>query len=225
MELIDDINFFITVIFVVCYSYQILYMILPFILKEKVHKETGLHKYAVLISARNEEIVIPKLIESIRGQDYPAELVSIFVVADNCTDATAEKAAAAGAEVWERNDKLFTGKGYALDFLLRKIREKYPGEEFDGYFIFDADNLLSKNYITEMNRVFSDGYRIITSYRNSKNFGTNWISAGYALLFLRESKYLNYPRCCLAQAVPFPEPDFFSVRKYWKKTGAGSSFC
>ena len=133
MELIDDINIFITVIFVVCYSYQILYMILPFILKEKVNKETGLHKYAVLISARNEEIVIPKLIESIRGQDYPAELVSIFVVADNCTDATAEKAAAAGAEVWERNDKLFTGKGYALD-LLRKIRKNTPEMNLTGIF-------------------------------------------------------------------------------------------
>ena len=38
-----------------------------------------------------------------------------------------------------------------------------------------------------MNRTFSEGYEIITSYRNSKNYGDNWITAGYALWFLRES--------------------------------------
>lgn len=54
--------------------------------------------------------------------------------------------------------------------------------------VFDADNLLSEDYISRMNETFSDGYRIITSYRNSKNYGDNWISAGYALWFLRRGK-------------------------------------
>ena len=48
-----------------------------------------------------------------------------------------------------------------------------------------------------MNKTFSKGYRIITSYRNSKNFGTNWISAGYSLWFLREAKFLNNARMML----------------------------
>lgn len=63
--------------------------------------------------------------------------------------------------------------------------------------VFDADNLLSEDYISRMNETFSDGYRIITSYRNSKNYGDNWISAGYALWFLREAKYLNNARYLL----------------------------
>jgi hypothetical protein len=65
---------------------------------------------------------------------------------------------------------------------------------FDGYIVFDADNILSPDYIEQMNRTFSDGHDIITSYRNSKNFGDTWISAGYALWYLRESRYLNHAR-------------------------------
>ena len=45
-----------------------------------------------------------------------------------------------------------------------------------------------------MNKVFDSGYKVITSYRNSKNYDSNWISAGYSLWFLREAKYLNNSR-------------------------------
>ena len=58
-------------------------------------------------------------------------------------------------------------------------------------FVFDADNLLDENFISEMNKTFSQGYKIITSYRNSKNYDANWISAGYSLWFLRESQFLR----------------------------------
>ena len=75
--------------------------------------------------------------------------------------------------------------------MLGKIAADYPKDRFDGFFVFDADNVLSPNYITEMNKTFSQGYETITSYRNSKNYGDNWITAGYALWFLRESKFLN----------------------------------
>lgn len=60
--------------------------------------------------------------------------------------------------------------------------------------MFDADNILSPDYLERMNESFSAGNEIVTSYRNSKNFGDNWISAGYALWFLRESRYLNGAR-------------------------------
>ena len=60
--------------------------------------------------------------------------------------------------------------------------------------MFDADNILSPDYLERMNESFSAGNEIVTSYRNSKNFGDNWISAGYALWFLLESRYLNGAR-------------------------------
>ena len=60
--------------------------------------------------------------------------------------------------------------------------------------VFDADNVLDANFVSEMNRVFDGGADIVTGYRNSRKFCDNWISAGYGLWFLRESRYLNLPR-------------------------------
>lgn len=173
------------------------YIAIPFVKKDKPHREVKNNKFAVLISARNESAVIGHLLESINNQTYPSELVEVFVVADNCTDNTAEIARSFGANVYERFDKVNVGKGYALNYVLRKIKKDFGRNAFDGYFVFDADNVLSPDYIEEMNKTFSDGYKILTSYRNSKNYGDSWISAGYALWFLRESKYLNYPRMLL----------------------------
>lgn len=193
---ISVINFCIAAAFTLCYLYQFLYLPVPLFKKDKPHKPKKRCRYAVLIAARNEEAVLPHLLDSIRNQDYPAELLTTFVVADNCTDATARVAREHGAIVYERFDTAKVGKGYALNFLLRQI-DADLGDCFDGYFVFDADNLLRPDYITQMNRTFSDGYEIVTSYRNSKNFGDNWISAGYALWFLREAEFLNHARMLL----------------------------
>lgn len=86
METIKLINFIIATVFFVCYSYQFAYILVPYLKKEKPHKPAELHRYAVLISARNEELVIGNLLDSISAQDYPSSLVRVFVVADNCTD-------------------------------------------------------------------------------------------------------------------------------------------
>lgn len=51
-----------------------------------------------------------------------------------------------------------------------------------------------------MNQTFQKGYHIVTSYRNSRNYGDNWISAGYGLWFIRESVFLNHPRCLIKQS-------------------------
>ena len=154
-----------------------------------------MNKFAVIVCARNESDVIEEFIHTVQLQDYPSNLIDVYVVADNCSDDTAQKARIAGAHVYERFDNKKVGKGYALDFLFKILRSKKT--KYDGYFIFDADNLLSRNYISEMNKVFNRKYKIVTSYRNSKNYDSNWISAGYSLWFLRESKYLNYARMLL----------------------------
>lgn len=143
------------------------------------------HRYAILIAARNEEAVIGHLLASIRRQDYPDELLTTFVVADNCTDRTAETARAGGAVCWERFDPNRRTKGYALAFLMDRIRETYGKDAFDGYFVFDADNLLAPDYVSRMNDAFDAGERIVTSYRHTKNFDDNWISASYGIHWLR----------------------------------------
>ena len=194
------VNAVISALFFICYTYQFLYIPLVLAKKPKVLAVPArAHRYAVLIAARNEENVISGLLDSLRAQTYDMSLVTVFVAADNCTDSTAAIARAHGAVVYERFNQLNVGKGYALDFLLQHIGADYPAG-FDGYFVFDADNILAPDYIERMNEMFSNGHEIVTSYRNSKNFGGNWISAGYALWFLRESRYLNGARTRLGSS-------------------------
>ena len=79
---------------------------------------------AVLIPAHNEELVITSAIHNVRDQLAPGD--RILVVADNCTDQTAEVARAAGAEVAERTDPDHRGKGFALDFGLSQLAPEQP---------------------------------------------------------------------------------------------------
>ena len=213
MEAVKTINYIISIVFIVCYTYQFFYILVPYVVKDRRRGEVRGHRYAVLISARNEEAVIGQLLESIKRQSYDGGLVTTFVVADNCTDGTARVAAESGAIVFERFDSANVGKGYALNYLLHRIDELFPERPFDGYFVFDADNVLEENYIEEMNRVFSEGYEIVTSYRNSKNFGDNWISSGYALWFLRESQFLNHARMKLGTSCAVSGTGFLFSQK------------
>lgn len=198
MEWLNIFNFVIGLLFSICYLYQYVYMIIACVRKPRRFPATGkLYRYAILISARNERNVIGQLIDSIRAQDYPAELLETIVIADNCTDDTAEVALRHGATVYERNDTVKVGKGYALKFVFDRLKEEKGDRYYDGYFVIDADNLLEENYVTEMNKAFAAGHRIVTSYRNSKNYGDNWISSGYSLWFLREARHLNSVRFLL----------------------------
>ena len=218
METLKTINFVIAVIFFVCYTYQFLYIPVPWLRKARPHGPAKDNRYAVLICARNEQRVIGDLIASLRGQTYSQGLLSIFVLADNCTDDTAMVARVAGANVYERFNQVQVGKGYALQELLEHLEQDYP-QGFDGYFVFDADNILAPNYVEAMNRTFSDGHDIVTSFRNSKNYGDNWISAGYALWFLRESRYLNHARFLLGTSCAVSGTGFLFSRRVLEETG------
>ncbi|MDR0813877.1 MAG: glycosyltransferase family 2 protein [Oscillospiraceae bacterium] len=184
-----------------CYSYQTVYMIVALLPAKWFNKRSNspfsapeLHSFAVLIAARNEESVLPELIRTINSQTYPAEHVKIFVIADNCTDGTAAAARRAGAVVYERQNCAQIGKGHAINSLLTSIKEEFSWANFDAYLVIDADNLLEPDFIEQMNVTFSEGHDIITSYRNTKNYGPGWIAACNSLWFIREAKYLNIAR-------------------------------
>ena len=182
------------------YLYQYLFIPIGLFATRRFPKTNKLFKYAVVVAARNEESVIGQLIDSIHKQDYPQELLTIFVVADNCTDNTAQIARSLGAICYERYDKDHCTKGYALEYLFDCIAKDYGIDAFDGYFLFDADNLLKKDYISRMNESFASGEKIITSYRNTKNFGENWISASYGVHWLRTARVEHRARSVLRLA-------------------------
>ncbi len=194
MEFVVYFNVLISTLFTLCYFYQFVYVVVELFKKSNTYKANKLHKYAVIVAARNEDKVIGELLNSIQAQTYPKELLDVYVVADNSTDKTAEIAKNHGAYVYERNDNVYVGKGYALDWLFHKIKRDHADQNYEAFIVFDADNVISETFVEEMNKMFDNGYRIITSYRNSKNYADNWITAGYSLWFLREAKFLNDPR-------------------------------
>ena len=187
-------NMIVVALFTVCFFYQAVFFVIGVVRGEvRYPKAKKLHRYAFFIAAHNEEAVIANLVRSIREQDYPSELIDVFVVADACTDDTARVAREAGAIVYEREDLARKGKSWVMDFGFKRILREYPGT-YEGFFIFDADNLVSPEYTRIMNDAFDAGYMAVTSYRNSKNFGSSWVSAAYATSFLREARFLNNAR-------------------------------
>ena len=170
------------------YAFRSIYVIAGAFWTRKFPKAKNFHKYAILIAARNEETVLGNLIDSIRQQDYPQELIDIFVVADNCTDHTAQVARDRGAYCYERQDQEHRTKGFALQYLVDQIRDEFGIDAYEGYFIFDADNLLKKDFVRHMNDSFDAGEKIVTSFRNTKNFDDNWISASYGIHWLRSAR-------------------------------------
>ncbi len=201
---LNNFNLFLSVLFFCAYLYQLIFLVIGVFLKpqdghkKKKHgqKETVIkdNKICVLIPARNEEKVIGHLIDSLKKQDYPSELVDIYVIADNCTDKTADVSRKHGAYVVERFNKEQIGMGYAIGYFFQVLRTEYKDRKYDAYIEFNADNLVMPNFISELNKTLCEGYDVVTSCRNSKNPDVNWVSMSNCLYFLREAFYLNNVR-------------------------------
>ncbi|MGI6591216.1 MAG: glycosyltransferase family 2 protein [Eggerthellaceae bacterium] len=219
LSFVDIFNFCVFLVFTIGYSYQLYYVF--YVLTHKVEPRVAKknHKFAVVVSARNESAVIGDLIHSIRMQNYPQELIDIFVIADNCTDNTAAVAQEAGAVVFPRFNRQYVGKGYALTYGFKCIKQHYGDNGYEAYFVFDADNVLDVNYFREMNATFDAGAKASTSYRNSKNYASNWISAGYAVWFMRESRYLSQARLLLDTSCAISGTGFFISAELIDKAG------
>lgn len=219
VSFVDIFNFCVFLAFTICYTYQLYYVFVVLTRKPKQLVAKKNHKFAVVISARNESAVIGQLIHSIKVQNYPSELIDVFVIADNCTDNTADVAREAGATVFPRFNSEQVGKGYALDYGFNVILSQYADRGYEAYFVFDADNVLDVNYFREMNKTFDNGAVASTSYRNSKNYDSNWISAGYAVWFLREAKFLNQARLTLNTSCAISGTGFFISAKVIERNG------
>ena len=218
----NSINNAIGRILTIMLAYKSIYVLIGIFFTRKFKKAKKNHKYGIVIAARNEKNVIGNLLESINKQDYPKKLLKVFVVADNCTDNTAEIARKHGAICYERFNDTEKTKGYALQFLFKNIEKDYGTQNFEGFFVFDADNLLKKDYISKMNDAFDSGEKIITSYRNTKNFGENWISATYALHWIRSIRFNHRARSVFRLATNIQGTGFLFaseiVKNGWKYT-------
>ena len=200
MNAFTIVNITLCSVFALCYVYQFVYMFISYFSKKTAPDTDTRHNIAVLICARNEEVVISRLLDSLNAQDYPHGNFRVFVAADNCTDKTADVARAHGATVFERFDKEKVGKGYALGYLIENIRKSEGESAFDAYLVFDADNVVYPNFLTEINKTLALGYDVVTSYRAPLNYADNWLTAGHGLCFLRDMVLLNRARMSIGSS-------------------------
>jgi Glycosyltransferases, probably involved in cell wall biogenesis len=129
-------------------------------------------RFLVLVPAHNEERVVKDIIENLQHMEYPKELYDFFIIADNCTDRTADVARQMGAKVIETKKSKPTsptGKPIALKKAL-KIIGNYQ-DKYDILMIFDADNLIDPNMFLEVNSQYIDKNKpeMIQCYLGSKN--------------------------------------------------------
>lgn len=139
------------------------------------------NRFAMIVAAHNEKDVIEALVDNLFMLNYPRELYDVYVVADNCTDNTAELARARGAIVYERFNKELVGKGFAMDWIFQKVLDL--DKEYDAFCMFDADNLVHLDFLTEMNSRLIKGEVVIQGYLSAKNPTDTWVSATFAMMF------------------------------------------
>lgn len=121
----------------------------------EAHTPDVLPNFTIVIPAHNEEAVLAATLDSLRAQQYPANRFSVVVVADNCTDRTAQLAREHGADcILERTNLDLRGKGYALQWafahLLDSNNTTEPqniGDSADAFVIVDADTFVAPDFL------------------------------------------------------------------------------
>ncbi len=194
-QVIDILNYIFMAILGVGFLPQIIYVLLFFLKPKRFPKAQKLHKAAIVIPAHDESAVITSTVAAMSKQNYPADLFRVYVIADNCTDNTAELARQAGACVLERFDDEKRSRGWALDWGTQRILDEDPEIEF--FVAFDADNLAHPDYLTYMNDAFDAGAELAAGYSNSKNIDYNVSSAISGLYYLRDSRLCRQPRSAM----------------------------
>jgi len=187
-----------TLIIGICTVYRFIYILIGFFGKRVGYPEAPKDKrYAFVIAAKNEEKVIKNTIDSIRKQNYPKELIDIYLIADNCDekDKTAEIARSLGCTVYERHDLSKARKGWGLELAFDNIDKAVGLAYYDGYIMIDADNVVDPEFTSKMNDAYQTGkFDVITGYRCPKNFSDNLISASYGINFYRITLSNHRPR-------------------------------
>lgn len=218
MTLIKAVNLLATICGGAMLTYGIYYALiaLNFIKKKTKYPEAKkLYKFAVLIAARNEENVIGEIIDSLKGQNYPKELYDIIVMPNNCTDKTKEKAIEHGAMIIEPT-KTVTNKGDVLHQTFDILLKDY---DHDAYIIFDADNIVDENYISEMNKALNAGNQAAIGYRDSKNPTSSYLSGAYTLYYMTVTTFFNRARSNIGMNSMITGTGFMTSRSNMVKLG------
>jgi 1,2-diacylglycerol 3-beta-glucosyltransferase len=137
-------------------------------------------RVTVVVPAHDEEAGISDTVRSLLAVDYPQESFDVLVVADNCSDGTAEVARAAGAGVLVRNDTARHGKGYALHHAFEHVLAR---KETEVVVVVDADTLVSPNLLSAFAARVATGAHALQAHYGVRNASESWRTRLMALAF------------------------------------------
>lgn len=172
----------VAVIFSLFYLYHFLFFMASLLLerdKKETPKGQGKSCFAVFFPAHNEENVIFESIYSVFSAHYPIAQFDVYVVADNCTDKTANIARLAAAKVLERTDQEKRGKQYALEWAFQQV----DLSKYDAVLILDADNHVDPEIFRVLDYHLVQGHKVIQAYEETKNAADSWISMNNAYMY------------------------------------------
>jgi len=214
-------NFFrilILIINFVSISYMLYYVIIGIFAFKKSHnyiEKKEYKKFAIIIPARNESIVIGDLIQSLNSQNYPKEMYDIYVVPNNCDDNTEEIAKSYNSKIIDCSKIITNSKGDVLRYAFKYLR----AYDYNAYLIFDADNIVHPNFIKEMNNKLIEGYRIAQGYRDSKNPKDTWISSSHSLHYIIQNYFMNRARNNIDKSCFVNGTGFMISKEYIEENG------
>lgn len=219
--MLDNILYVLQVTLITIGGYQLFLTFFGWHQSKKKVQHAPQKTFAILIAAHNEEQVVGALIENCKTLDYPKELYDIFVICDNCTDRTAEIARSLGVNACERQNQNLRGKGYAIEWMLKELWKRE--RQYDAIVMFDADNLVSTDYLTEMNNDLCSGSRVIQAYLDTKNPNDSWVTASYAVSYYFSNRFWQMPRANLKLANYLGGTGMCFEAKLMKEIGWGAT--
>lgn len=146
--------------------------------------------FCILIPAHNEEVLIGSLLDSIHAVDYPLEKYMGIVVADNCTDRTAAIARSKGFQCMERKDDRLRGKGYAIRWALEQI----DPDSYDAVLIVDADSVVDRQVLGELNASLHRGSRVIQCDNALGNPDVSWLTRIFNVVRVIDNSLVHHAK-------------------------------
>lgn len=147
-------------------------------------------RFVFIVPAHNEETGITATVRSLSSVSYPKELFDVVVVADNCTDGTAEQARNAGAECIERHNTSLRGKGYALRHAFNILMPR----RYDAFVVIDADSIVSSNFLSILDTRLNRGDQVLQAYYGLSNPDASILTYLFQVGNLIENKLFWIPK-------------------------------
>lgn len=172
-------------------------------------------RFAILVPARNEESVIAGTVKSLLAQEYPRELFDVYVLPNNCRDATEEKAREAGALILSPEGKI-TSKGDVLRIVVDALRKE---KKYDAFAVFDADNRASPGFLRAIAGALDAGYEVAQGFRESSNPTATFTSASCSVYYWMDNYFYSQARWNLGGSALINGTGFAFTEKAMEKSG------